>query len=114
MFEIAAFDLLIEEFNFIDTASPPASSAGLLIRLPLESLVKLACRFLLFWVRLNDARMAAGFVFIVNDIGIILHDLILFVPQLHVARPILSRCRKPVFYLCVIYICLRSYYLLLN
>jgi hypothetical protein len=25
-------------------------------------------------VRLKDARMAAGFVLIVNDIGIILHD----------------------------------------
>ena len=94
MFEIAAFVRLIEELSFIDTASPPASSAGLVMRFPLDSLVRLVCRFLLFAVRLKDARMAAGFVFIVSDMMSILHDLF-FVPQLHVACPILNRCRKP-------------------
>jgi hypothetical protein len=60
---------LIEEVNFIETARPPASSAGLVMRFPLDNRVKLDCRFLLFSVRLKDARMAAGFVFIVNDMG---------------------------------------------
>jgi hypothetical protein len=74
MFDIAAFVRLIEEDSFIDTASPPASSAGLVMRLPLDKRVRLFCSCLLFSVRLNAARMAAGFVFIVNDIGMILHD----------------------------------------
>ena len=38
MFEIAAFVRLIEELSFIETASPPASSAGLVMRLPLDNL----------------------------------------------------------------------------
>jgi hypothetical protein len=69
MFDIAALVRLIDEVNFIETARPPASSAGLVIRFPLDNRVKLDCRFLLFSVRLKDARMAAGFVFIVNDMG---------------------------------------------
>jgi hypothetical protein len=35
----------IEADNFIDTASPPASSNDELIRDPLESLCKLLCKF---------------------------------------------------------------------
>ena len=95
MFEIAALVRLMEAVSFIETASPPASSAGLVIRFPLDSLVRLSCRFLLFFARLKDARMAAGFVFIVSDMGYILHDVWFFLRH-HAARPFLSRYRKPV------------------
>ena len=64
---------LIVPLNFIDTASPPASSAGWVIRLPLDSLVKLFCRAALFLDKWKLAVEAAAFVFgevsFVNDDG---------------------------------------------
>jgi hypothetical protein len=52
--------------SFMETARPPASSAGDMIRRPLESLARLFCKLLLFLLRLDAAADAAVFVFIVN------------------------------------------------
>ena len=69
---------LIEPLSFIATASPPASSAGLVIRLPLERRFKLFCRALLFLVSWKLARAAAMLVLIVIDIVLVLLDLVVY------------------------------------
>ena len=53
--------LLIAELSFIETARPPASSAGFTILLPLESLVRLFCRLALLTDREKAALVAAVF-----------------------------------------------------
>jgi hypothetical protein len=67
----------MEELNFIDIAKPPASSAGLVILLPLDKRLRLLLSMSLFLARLNAALIAAVFVLIVSDIGFILRDFIL-------------------------------------
>jgi len=70
---------LIDAVSFIETAKPPASSAGPMMRFPLESLERLFCKLLLFEFRLRDAAVAAMLVFIVNAISYILLDYVLFI-----------------------------------
>src|SRR6478736_780656 len=68
----AAPERLAAADNFIETARPPASSAGLTIFEPLER------RFMLFWsmsfeaARLFDATVAAKLVLMTTDMGIFL------------------------------------------
>jgi hypothetical protein len=50
---------LAEADNFIDTARPPASSAGLTIFEPLESRLRLFCRLVVDEARLFEASVAA-------------------------------------------------------
>ena len=61
MFEITDLFRPIAEVNFIETASPPASSAGLEIFCPLDSRVKLCCSLELFLLSENAALFAAVF-----------------------------------------------------
>ena len=77
MFEDAALDRAMDELSFIEIASPPASSDGLVIRLPLDNRFKLLLSISLFLDRLKAALMAAVLVFIVSDIGFILRDYVL-------------------------------------
>jgi hypothetical protein len=53
--------------SFIETANPPASSAGLTIRDPLESRVRLFCSIEFDAARLFAAREAAAFELITTD-----------------------------------------------
>jgi hypothetical protein len=48
--------------SFIETAKPPASSNEELMREPLESLLRLRCRFTFVLLRLYAAVVAAVFV----------------------------------------------------
>jgi hypothetical protein len=57
------------EFNLYATASPPASSAGLDIRLPDDKRPKLLRKASLFRLRLNDASVAEALLF--TTIGIV-------------------------------------------
>jgi hypothetical protein len=52
--------------SFIETANPPASSAGELMRDPLESRLRLFWRFTLVLLRLYAAAEEALFVFILS------------------------------------------------
>ena len=58
---------LIAPLSFIETAIPPASSEGCVMRFPLESRARLFCSMALFLFRLKLAITAAGLVFIVSD-----------------------------------------------
>ena len=74
-FVLTASVRLIAADNFIDTASPPASSDGFTIFIPLDRRLRLFCSIALLLLRLFLATVAAEFVFIVT--GILLSSLIL-------------------------------------
>jgi hypothetical protein len=61
MFAITDLFRPIAEVSFIETAKPPASSAGEVIFFPLDSLVRLCCKFAVFLLRENEALFAAAF-----------------------------------------------------
>jgi len=68
MLVLTASVRLIAADNFMDTASPPASSDGAVIFKPLDKRFKLFCSIVLLLLRLFFAIVAAELVFIVTDI----------------------------------------------
>ena len=61
IFDITDLFLPIADVSFMETANPPASSAGAVIFLPLDNRVKLCWSFALFLVSENEALFAAAF-----------------------------------------------------
>jgi hypothetical protein len=61
IFEITDLFLPIADVSFMETANPPASSAGAVIFLPLDNRVRLCWSFALFLVSENEALFAAAF-----------------------------------------------------
>ena len=72
MFEVTALSRVAAAESFMDTARPPASSAGLTIFEPLESRLRLVCNLALEAARLLAAMMADIFVSISTDMVIFL------------------------------------------
>src|SRR5690606_9773708 len=72
MLVLTASVRLMAADSFMPTARPPASSAGLVIFEPLESRLRLFCRFALLALRLFFATVAAAFVLMTIDMLIFL------------------------------------------
>src|SRR5277367_5279097 len=67
MLDSAAPSRVAAAESFMDTARPPASSAGLTIFDPLDSLLRLVCRFEFDIARLSAAMIAEMLVLITTD-----------------------------------------------